>query len=58
MEILKKTWMLWLALGSIVAGFFFLDAGKLSVGPLLLVSGYCVFLPFHLWRSFRKRVGE
>ena len=58
MEILRKTWLLWLAFGSIVAGFGFLSSGKLSAGPLLLVLGYCVLLPFFLWRSFRKSVGE
>ena len=39
-------------------GFVALAAGRLSVGPLLLVGGYCVLLPFFLWRSFRRRVGE
>lgn len=58
MEILRKTWLLLTALSSITAGFFFLAGGKLSTGPLLLVLGYCVLLPFFLWRSFRKSVGE
>ena len=58
MEILRKTWLLLLALTAIVAGFFFLAAGRLSIGPLLLVLGYCVLLPFFLWLSFRKSVGE
>lgn len=55
---MRKTWLLWLALASIILGFVFLDGGKLSIGPLLLVLGYCVLLPFFLWRSFRKSVGE
>jgi hypothetical protein len=46
------------ALVSIVAGFVALSADMLSVGPILLVSGYCVLLPFYLWRGFRKSVGE
>ena len=58
MDALRKTWLLWTALGSIVAGFIFLAGGKLSAGPLLLAFGYCVLLPFFLWRSFRKSVGE
>ena len=58
METLRKTWLLWFAFGSIVAGFSFLASGKLSAGPLLLALGYCVLLPFFLWRSFRKSVGE
>ncbi len=58
MDILRKTWLLWAAFGSIVGGFLFLSAGRLSAGPLLLVLGYCILLPFFLWRSFRKSVGE
>ena len=58
MEILRKIWLLPLAFVAIVAGFVFLSAGKLSIGPVLLVLGYCVLLPFFLWRSFRKSVGE
>lgn len=46
------------ALVSIVAGFVALSAGMLSAGPILLVAGYCVLLPFYLWRGFRKSVGE
>jgi len=46
------------ALLAIIVGFLALDAGKLSIGPLLLVSGYCVLLPFYLWRGFRKSVGD
>jgi len=58
MDLLRKTWLLWAAIGAIVVGYVALGAGRLSVGPLLLVTGYCVLLPFFLWRSFRKRVGE
>lgn len=58
MDILRKSWLLLAAVAAIVAGYFTLDAGRLSLGPLLLVAGYCVLLPLFLWTSFRKRVGE
>jgi hypothetical protein len=58
MVILRRFWLLWTALAAIGVGFLLLSAGSLSLGPLLLVSGYCVLLPFFLWRSFRKSVGE
>lgn len=50
--------MLWAALAAVLAGYGALAAGRLSIGPLLLVGGYCVLLPLFLWRSFRRRVGE
>jgi len=58
MDLVKKYWLLWAALGAVVLGFGTLAAGRLTVGPLLLVLGYCVLLPFFLWRSFKKSVGE
>ncbi len=58
MDFFRKTTLLWLALAFIVIGFVSLAAGKLSLGPLFLVGGYCVLLPFFIWRSFRKSVGE
>jgi len=58
MEILKKFWLLWAALGAIGVGFWCLSAGKLAVGPVALVAGYCVLLPFFLWRAFRRRVTD
>jgi hypothetical protein len=57
-DILQRTWMLWTALAAVLLGYGFLAAGRLSIGPLLLVGGYCVLLPLFLWRSFRRRVGE
>ncbi len=47
-----------LAAASILGGFAALAAGRLSIGPLLLVAGYCVILPVYLWFSFQGRVGE
>jgi len=58
MEFLRRTWMLWASLAVVAGGYAALAAGRLSLGPLLLVGGYCVLLPFFLWRSFRRRVGE
>jgi hypothetical protein len=58
MEILRRFWLLWTALGAIALGFTLLYFRSLSLGPILLVSGYCVLLPFFLWRSYRKNVGE
>ena len=58
MEAFKKLWLLWTSLAAVVLGFVTLAAGMLTVGPLLLVLGYCVLLPFFLWRSFHDSVGE
>ena len=58
MDFLRKTWLLWVTGLIICIGFVTLAAGRLSIGPILLVAGYCVLLPFFLWRSFRKGVGE
>ena len=58
MDLIKKLWLLWTSLGAVVLGFITLAAGMLTVGPVLLVLGYCVLLPFFLWRSFQDSVGE
>ena len=58
MDLVKRYWLLGTSLGAIVLGFVTLSAGLLTVGPVMLVLGYCVLLPFFLWRSFRKSVGE
>ena len=58
MQLFKNFWLLWAGLGAIVLGFLTLMGGRLTIGPVLLVGGYCVLLPFFLWRSFRKSVGE
>jgi len=58
MDLIKKFWLLLAALLAIVLGFVTLASGALSIGPLLLVGGYCILLPSFLWRSFRKSVGE
>jgi hypothetical protein len=58
MALLRRTWMLWTSLAVVAVGYVLLADGRLSLGPLLLVAGYCVLLPVFLWRSFRRRVGE
>jgi len=56
--LLRRFWILWAALGAITLGFWGLTAGMLSVGPIFLVLGYCVLLPFFLWRAFRLKVTD
>ena len=58
MELLRRNWLLVAALGAIILGYVMLDMGRLSLGPLFLVGGYCVLLPSYLWTGFRRRVGE
>ena len=58
MGLVKKFWLLWVSLVAVVLGFVTLAAGMLTIGPVLLVLGYCVLLPFFLWRSFQDSVGE
>lgn len=58
MGLMKKFWLLWTSLGAVCLGFVTLAAGMLTIGPVLLVLGYCVLLPFFLWRSFQESVGE
>ncbi len=58
MTFFRKTTLLWVSMAFIGLGFLSLSAGKLSIGPLLLVGGYCVLLPFFIWQSFKKSVGE
>ncbi len=52
----------WLAVGlaCIALGYLLLiSAESMSVAPTLLVGGYCVFIPLHLWSRYRtKNVGE
>ena len=58
MEILRRNWLLWAGAVAIVVGFLALAGGSLTLGPLLLVAGYCLALPIYLWRNFRDGVGE
>jgi hypothetical protein len=54
----RKAWFLWAGLGSIILGYIFLAAKALTLGPLLLVVGYCLLLPIYLWLNSRDQVGE
>jgi hypothetical protein len=55
---LRRTWLFYVALAVIVAGFLLLARGDITVAPLLLVLGYCVLVPVHLWLTFRRDEGE
>jgi hypothetical protein len=46
------------ALLAIVVGYLLLAAQRLTLGPVLLVLGYCVLFPVHLWRAFRRRATQ
>ena len=54
----KNKW-LWLGLCSVGAGFSLLKwRESMVLAPLLLVAGYCVLIPLHLWSCYRSGVGE
>ncbi len=51
---LKANVWLIAGLAAIVAGYLLLAAGDITAAPLLLVGGYCVCIPIHLFRTFRR----
>ena len=54
MPISRNRWLI-LGLSSIVLGYLLLSAmASLVLAPILLVLGYCVFLPLHLWVYYRR----
>lgn len=56
----RQVWFL-AGAGSLVLGYILLAGGDITAAPLLLVAGYCVFIPLHLLRAFRgdaDRPGE
>ena len=60
MDISRNRWLL-AAIGCIAAGYLLLGlAREEDVSSILLVAGYCVLLPLHLWVRHRSddRVGE
>jgi len=60
MDISRNRWLL-AAIGSIAIGYLLLGlAREESISSILLVAGYCVLLPLHLWVRHRSddRVGE
>ena len=60
MDISRNRWLI-AAIGSIVAGYVLLGfAREEDLSSILLVAGYCVLLPLHLWVRHRSddQVGE
>jgi hypothetical protein len=61
MSIQDDKWLI-AAIAAIVAGYLLLGLARETVlASILLVAGYCVLLPLHLWlrhRSDDRRVGE
>ena len=60
MDISRNRWLL-AAIGCIAGGYLLLGvAREESFSSILLVAGYCVLLPLHLWVRHRSddRVGE
>jgi len=60
MDISRNGWLI-AAIGSIAGGYLLLGlAREEHVSSILLVAGYCVLLPLHLWVRHRSddRVGE
>lgn len=54
----RNKWLI-AGLGSIVLGYVLLATREsLTAAPLLLVAGYCVLIPLHLWSRYRSGVGE
>lgn len=58
MTLLRNLTLLALGLVAIIVGYVLLAGGRLSLGPILLVAGYCVVLPAFVWQLFRRGVGE
>ena len=60
MNIKRNRWLL-AAVASIMAGYLLLGvAREEDLSSILLVAGYCILLPLHLWVRHRSddRVGE
>lgn len=60
MNVSRNRWLI-AALASILAGYLLLGvAREENLSSILLVAGYCVLLPLHLWVRHRSddRVGE
>jgi len=58
MTVLRHLSLLAVGLVAIIAGYVLLAGGRLSLGPIFLVAGYCVILPAFVWQLFRRGVGE
>ncbi|RKZ13206.1 hypothetical protein DRQ53_11535 [bacterium] len=60
MNISDNRWLL-AAVASIILGYLLLGFGREEdLSSILLVAGYCILLPVHLWVRHRSddRVGE
>ena len=58
MQISENKWLL-AALASIVLGYVLLGpAESMTLAPILLVGGYCVLMPLHLWVRHRSDRSE
>lgn len=58
MDLLKRLWLLAVGVTAIAAGYVLLAGSQLTIGPILLVAGYCVALPVFVWQQFRQGGGE
>jgi len=55
---MRDRWLI-LGLGSIVAGYLMLGVMEQgTAASILLVAGYCVLVPAHLWSRYRRDMGE
>ena len=51
--------VLGLGVAALVAGFMALARGSITLAPILLVAGYCLFIPDSLlWRGRGEEAGE
>ena len=56
---LPNSVLLGLGVAALVVGFMALARGSITLAPILLVAGYCVFIPASLlWRGRGEDSGE
>jgi hypothetical protein len=54
----RNKWLV-AGIGCIALGYVLLAAlESVTMAPILLVAGYCVLIPLHLWSRYRGGVGE
>jgi hypothetical protein len=55
---IQNKW-LFAGLAAIALGYGLLKwRHSMVVAPMLLVAGYCVLIPMHLWSCYRSGLGE
>ncbi len=56
----SNTGSLWFLAGmaTVIVGYVTLGAGNITIAPVLLVVGYCIFVPIALMKGFRGERGE